>query len=50
MVNTQQVVTYAVFAQATGAIPFDPAGKRIFLRLASGGVVRGATSVAVTTD
>ena len=42
--------TYAVFAQASGAIPFDPAGKRIFLRLSSGGVVRGATSVAVTTQ
>ena len=42
--------TYAVFAQASGAIPLDPAGKRIFLRLSSGGVVRGATSVAVTTQ
>ena len=42
--------TYAVLAQASGAIPFDPAGKRIFLRLSSGGGVRGATSVAVTTQ
>lgn len=42
--------TYAVFAQASGPIAFDPASKRIFLRLASGGVVRGATSVAVTTQ
>ena len=42
--------TYAVFAQATGAIPFDPANRRIFLRLSSGGIVRGATSVAVTTQ
>jgi hypothetical protein len=47
---TNASATYAVFAQASGAIPFDPAGKRIFLRLASGGVVRGATSVAVTTQ
>ena len=42
--------TYAVFAKASGVIPFDPTGKRIFLRLSSGGVVRGATSVAVTTQ
>ena len=47
---TNASATYAVFAQASGAIPLDPAGKRIFLRLSSGGVVRGATSVAVTTQ
>ena len=47
---TNASATYAVFAQASGAIPLDPAGKRIFLRLSSGGVVRGATSVAVSTE
>jgi hypothetical protein len=50
MVVTNQSVTYAVFAQAIGIIPFNPAVNRIFLRLSSGGVVRGATSVAVTTQ
>jgi hypothetical protein len=49
-VNTNQSVTYAVFGQATGAIAFNPGVHRVFLRLASGGVVRGATSVAVTTE
>lgn len=49
-VNGNESATYTVFAQASGAIPFDPAGKRIFLRLSSGGVVRGATSVALTTQ
>ena len=49
-VGNQQVATYAVFAQATGAIAFDPSANRIFLRLSSGGVVRGGTSVAVTTE
>jgi hypothetical protein len=49
-INTNQSATYAVFAQAAGAIPFNPAVNRIFLRLSSGGVVRGATSVAVMTE
>ena len=49
-IGNQQVATYAVFAQATGAIAFDPSANRIFLRLSSGGVVRGGTSVAVTTE
>ena len=49
-IGNQQVATYAVFAQATGAIAFDPSANRIFLRLSSGGVVRGGTSVAVTTQ
>jgi hypothetical protein len=42
--------TFAIFAQANGAIPFDPAGNRVFVRFVDGsGVVRGATSVAVRT-
>ncbi len=48
-INNNQVVTYAIFATAASAITLDPATKRVFLRLASGGVVRGATSVAVRT-
>ena len=48
-VNTNQSATYAVFVKADGAVAFNPAVNRIFLRLSSGGIVRGATSVAVTT-
>jgi hypothetical protein len=41
--------SYSVFVQATGQIPFYPAGARIFVRFYdSSGQVRGATSVAVT--
>jgi Glycosyl hydrolases family 18 len=40
--------TFAVFASATAAIPFDPAHNRIFVHFTdSTGAVRGATSVAV---
>lgn len=49
-VNSNQTVTYTVFATALSPIPFDPVMNRIYLRLASGGVTRGATSVAVTTQ
>ncbi len=41
---------FAVFVVATGDVPFDPAGKRVFVRFKdSQAVTRGATSVAVTT-
>lgn len=44
-------VSFAVFVTATGAISFDPANHRIFVRIKdSEGVVRGATSVAVSTS
>jgi hypothetical protein len=40
--------TFAIFATATAAIPFDPANNRIFVQFTdSTGAVRGATSVAV---
>ncbi|WP_326880756.1 reprolysin-like metallopeptidase [Aliidongia sp.] len=41
--------TFSIFATATGAISFDPANARIFVRFkdAAGGTVRGATSVAL---
>jgi PKD repeat protein len=40
--------TFAVFAYATGTVPFDPEINRIFLRFRdAGGAIRGATSVAV---
>jgi len=43
--------TFSVFVTASAAIPFDPAGSRIFIRfLDSDNIEHGATSVAVTTD
>lgn len=43
--------TFAIFLTGAGAIPFDPAANRIFVRFRdSGGVTRGATSVAVRTE
>jgi plastocyanin len=41
--------SFAFFAQASGSIPFDPAGSRVFARLKEAGVTRGATSAAVCT-
>src|SRR5262249_47886959 len=43
--------TFAIFLQGSGTVPFDPARNRIFVRFKdAGGVVRGATSVAVRTQ
>jgi hypothetical protein len=43
--------TFSIFVSATGSIPFDPGGSRVFVRfLDSDGVSHGSTSVAVTTD
>src|SRR5581483_9272940 len=43
--------TFAIIAQASGAIAFDPANSRIFVRFKDdSGVTRGATSVAVRTQ
>jgi len=40
--------SFAVFAQGTGPIPFDPATNRVSVRLRDGGgVTRGSTSVAI---
>jgi PKD repeat protein len=42
--------TFAVFVNAGGAVPYDPAVNRIFVRFTdAGSVTRGATSVAVKT-
>lgn len=54
-VNTNDVVTFTIFVTGTGAgvgaVSFDPANNRLFLRLKTpDGVTRGATSVAVRTQ
>ncbi len=43
--------TWTAFLQATGSIPPDPAHARVFVEFVdAGGVVRGSTSTAVTTQ
>lgn len=49
--SANAVRTFAIFATASGDIPFVPRTNRIFARWTdSGGTVRGATSVAVRTQ
>ncbi len=47
--TTNDTPTFSVFAAATGPITFSPATSRIFVRFtdASGGILRGSTSVAI---
>ena len=43
--------TFSVFLEATGAIPFNPATSRIFVRFKdAAGNFHGSTSVAVETQ
>jgi len=50
-INMSDTPTFAIFGQATGAIPFDPANSRIFVQFTdSANAVRGETSVAVETQ
>jgi hypothetical protein len=50
-INANATPTFAVFVQGSGAVPFDPATNRIFVRFKdSGNVTRGSTSVAVRTQ
>ena len=42
--------TFSIFLQSTGAIPFDPANSRVFVRFKdSNGELHGSTSVAIET-
>jgi hypothetical protein len=51
LVEAGATPTYSVFVTATATVPFDPANNRIVVEFTdSGGVVRGSTSVAVTTQ
>jgi murein DD-endopeptidase MepM/ murein hydrolase activator NlpD len=46
-----ETATWGVFGRASGGIAFDPAGNRISVQYVDGvGILRGATSVAVTTQ
>jgi hypothetical protein len=50
-IDAGQTPTFAVFVAGQGVVPFDPAANRVFVRFKDqGGVVRGATSVAVRTQ
>jgi hypothetical protein len=46
-INAMATPTFGIFVRADGPVPFDPALNRVFVRFSSGGVIRGATSVAV---
>jgi hypothetical protein len=49
-IDASATPTFAVFLGGTDTIPLDPARHRVFVRFRdAGGVVRGATSVAVRT-
>jgi virginiamycin B lyase len=50
-INTNQTSTWAAFLTASGAVNPDPAANRVFFEFVdSGGIVRGSTSTAVTTQ
>jgi hypothetical protein len=49
-INAGATPTFAIFATASGTIVLDPAMNRIFVVFADGIVIRGRTSVAVTTQ
>jgi hypothetical protein len=50
-INAGATPTFAVFVAGTGAVPFNPATNRVFIRFKeSGGATRGTTSVAVRTQ
>lgn len=48
-IATDTTPTFAIFATASGAIPFQPASNRIFVAFTANGQPAGRTSVAVST-
>jgi hypothetical protein len=50
-INANATPTFGIFVEGSGAVPFDPATNRIFVRFKdSAAVTRGSTSVAVRTQ
>jgi virginiamycin B lyase len=50
-INNNQTSTWAAFLTASGTVNPDPAANRVFFEFVdSGGIVRGSTSTAVTTQ
>jgi len=50
-IAANETPTFGIFVDGTADVPFDPANNRVFVRFEdSGGVTRGATSVAVRTQ
>ena len=50
-INANATLTFGIFVQGNGNVPFDPAANRVFVRFKpSEGVTRGSTSVAVRTQ
>jgi hypothetical protein len=50
-INANATPTFAIFATASGSVPFVPQTNRIFVEFSdAGGTVRGSTSVAVETQ
>ena len=49
-INANATLTFGIFVQGNGNVPFDPAANRVFVRFNSGAVTRGSTSVAVRTQ
>jgi len=49
-IDSGETPTFAIFVEGFGTIPFDPAVNRIVVQFKVGGIVRGATSVAVRTQ
>jgi virginiamycin B lyase len=50
-INANATPTFAIFATASGSVPFLPQTNRIFVQFAdANGIVRGSTSVAVETQ
>jgi hypothetical protein len=50
-INANATPTFAIFATASGAVPFSPATNRIFVEfIDANAAVRGSTSVAVQTQ
>ena len=49
-VNANSTQTFGIFVTGNGTVPFDPAGRRIFVHFKDvGTATRGSTGVAVRT-